>query len=193
MSEAFDPRKSTTAFDQASTVVLVLELSGKSWRVGASVPGLSRRPLRNLAAGDIGAVLEAIERWEGEANKAGCEVGRVVAGYEAGLDGFWIARALRAQGVEVYVMHPASVSVERRGRRAKTDRIDLDIHLADPSRLAARRTPALHNGADSERDGGGHPRTGATARGLGGGPAEGRESDAQPARPVRPSPIFGRA
>ena len=96
MSEAFDPRKSTTAFDQASTLVLVLELSGKSWRVGASVPGVSRRPMRNLAAGGVGAVLEAIERWKGEARKAGCEVGRVVAGYEAGLDGFWIARALMA-------------------------------------------------------------------------------------------------
>jgi transposase len=90
---------------------------------------VSRRPLRNVAARDIGAVLEAIERWKGEANKVGCEVGRVVVGYEAGLDGFWIARALTAHGVEVYVMHPASISVERRGRRAKTDRIDVDILL----------------------------------------------------------------
>ena len=129
MSEAFDPRKSTTAFDQASTLVFVLELSGKSWQVGASVPGVSRRPLRTLAARDIDAVLKTIERWKEEARKAGCEVRRVVAGYEAGLDGFWIARALRAHGVEVYVMHPASISVERRGRRAKTDRIDVDILL----------------------------------------------------------------
>ncbi len=129
MSEAFDPRKSTTAFDQASTLVLVLELSGESWRVGASAPGVSRRPMRNFAAGGVGAVLEAIERWKGEAGKAGCEDGRVAAGYEAGLDGFWIARALREHGIEIYVMHPASVAVERRGRRAKTDRIDVDILL----------------------------------------------------------------
>jgi transposase len=129
MSEAFDPRKSTAAFDQASPLVLVLELSGKSWRLGASVPGVSRRPLRTLKARDIGAVLKAIERWKEEASKAGVEVRRVVAGYEAGLDGFWIARALMAHGVEVHVMHPASISVERRGRRAKTDRIDVDILL----------------------------------------------------------------
>ena len=109
--------------------MLVLELSGKSWQMGASVPGVSRRPLRTLAARDIDAVLKTIERWKEEAHKAGCEVRRVVAGYEAGLDGFWIARALRAHGVEVYVMHPASISVERRGRRAKTDRIDVDILL----------------------------------------------------------------
>ena len=130
MSEASNPRKSTTAFDQASsTLVLVLELSGKSWRVAANAPGVSRRPLRTVATRDIGAVLKTIERWKDEAHKAGCEVGRVVVGYEAGLDGFWVARALMAHGVEVHVMHPASVSVERRGRRAKTDRVDLDILL----------------------------------------------------------------
>ena len=61
MSEAFDPRKSATAFDQASTLVAVLELSGKSWRAGASVPGVSRRPMRQLAARDIGGALKAID------------------------------------------------------------------------------------------------------------------------------------
>lgn len=127
MSEAFDPRKSATAFDQASTVVVVLELSGKSWRAGACVPGVSRRPLRQLEARDLGGALRAIEQWKDEANRAGHEVERIVVGYEAGLDGFWIARALRERGIEVYVMHPASIAVERRGRRAKTDRIDVDI------------------------------------------------------------------
>lgn len=129
MSEAFDPRKSTAAFEQASTVVAVLELSGKSWRMGASVPGVSRRPLRQLEPRDIAGALRAIEQWKGEARRAGHDVGRVAVGYEAGPDGFWIARALRDHGVEVYVIHPASVSVERRGRRAKTDRIDVDILL----------------------------------------------------------------
>ena len=129
MSEAFDPRKSATAFDQASTVVAVLELSGKAWRAGAGVPGASRRPSRQFEPGDIAGVLRAIDQWKSEASKAGHDVRRVVVGYEAGLDGFWIARALRGRGIEVYVMHPASISVERRGRRAKTDRIDVDILL----------------------------------------------------------------
>jgi transposase len=129
MNEAFDPRKSATAFDQASTLVVVLELSGKSWRAGASVPGVSRRPLRQFEARDLGGALKAIEQWKSEASRAGHEVRRVVVGYEAGLDGFWIARALRERGIEVSVMHPASISVERRGRRAKTDRIDVDILL----------------------------------------------------------------
>ena len=111
MSEAFDPRKSATAFDQASTLVIVLELSGKSWRAGASVPGVERRPLRQLKARDLDGVLKAIEQWKCEAMKAGHDVRRVTVGYEAGLDGFWIARALREHGIEVYVMHPASIAV----------------------------------------------------------------------------------
>ncbi|MBV8229286.1 MAG: transposase [Planctomycetaceae bacterium] len=85
--------------------------------------------MRQLAARDIGGTLKAIEQWKSEASKAGHEVRRVVVGYEAGLDGFWIARALRERGIEVYVIHPASISVERRGRRPKTDRIDVDILL----------------------------------------------------------------
>ena len=102
MSEAFDPRKSATAFDQASTLVVVLELSGKSWRAGAIAPGVSRRPSRQLEARDLDGVLKAIEQWKSEAMKAGHEVRRVVVGYEAGLDGFWIAHALSEHGIEVY-------------------------------------------------------------------------------------------
>jgi transposase len=129
MNEFFDPRKPATAFDHTTTLVAVLELSGKTWEVGASVPGVSRRPRRRLPAGNLGGVAQAIEQWTSEAGRAGSPVGRVVVGYEAGRDGFWIARALRELGIEVYVLHPASIAVERRGRRAKTDRLDLDLLL----------------------------------------------------------------
>lgn len=129
MPEMFDPRKATTAFDHASTLVVVLELSGRSWLVGANVPGMSRRPLRTVPVGDLAQVSQAIERWTAQAAEAGFAVSRIVVGYEAGRDGFWIARALQEQGLEVYVLHPASIPVERRGRRAKTDRIDVDMLL----------------------------------------------------------------
>jgi len=129
MSELFNPRTPATAYDHTITLVSVLELSGKSWEMGASVPGVPRRPLRKIDIGDIGAVIKTTEHWKSEADKAGYTVSRVVLGYEAGRDGFWIARALRAQGIEVYVMHPASIAVERRGRRVKTDRIDIDLLL----------------------------------------------------------------
>jgi len=129
MTEAFDARKPATAFDHPTTLVVVLELSGKSWQLAASVPGISRRPVRTVPVGDLAQVLKAIGLWRAEASKARQEVRRVVVGYEAGRDGFWIARALRQEGIEVYVLHPASIAVERRGRRAKTDRIDLDMLL----------------------------------------------------------------
>ena len=71
MSVSFDLRKSATAFDQASTVVTVLELSGKTWLLGAVVPGVSRRPKKSIAARDLGAVAKAIEGWKAEASRAG--------------------------------------------------------------------------------------------------------------------------
>lgn len=129
MNGVFDPHKPATAFDHATTLVTVLELSGKSWELGASVPGVSRRPLRKISVGDLAAILKAIEQWKTEAGKGSCRVSRVVLGYEAGRDGFWIARSLQEHGIEVYVLHAASIAVERRGRRAKTDRIDIDMLL----------------------------------------------------------------
>ena len=118
-----------TAFEQDSTLVLALELSGKGWDVGAVLPGVTRRPRRGLAARDMAGLLQQIERWKAEAGRAGRTVRRTVLTYEAGRDGFWIARYLVAHGIEVQIMHPASIPVERRGRRVKTDRIDLDMLL----------------------------------------------------------------
>ncbi len=124
------PKQSTaTAFDHDSTLVLALELSGKGWEVGAVLPGVARRPRRSLPARDMAALLQQIERWKAEVLRAGRTVCRTVLAYEAGRDGFWIARYLLACGIEVQIMHPASIPVERRGRRAKTDRIDLDMLL----------------------------------------------------------------
>ncbi len=129
MPKQFDPHHAATAFDHDSTLVVALELSGKSWEVGAVVPGLTRRPRRRLQARDLAELLRLIERWKSEALGMGRAVWRVTLTYEAGRDGFWIARYLLAQGLEVHVMHPASIPVDRRSRRAKTDRIDLDMLL----------------------------------------------------------------
>jgi transposase len=129
MPKQFDSRHAATAFDHDSTLAVALELSGKSWEVGAVVPGLERRPRRRLAVHDLAELLRSIERWKSEAVKASRLVQRVALTYEAGRDGFWIARYLLTQGIEVHIMHPASVPVDRRNRRAKTDRIDLDMLL----------------------------------------------------------------
>lgn len=129
MLEQFDSHNATTAFDHDSTLVAALELSGKSWEIGAVVPGQARRPRRRLDPRDMEGLLRTLERWKSEAGAVGRTIDRVVVTYEAGRDGFWIARSLQAQEIEVHVMHPASVPVPRRRRRAKTDRIDLDMLL----------------------------------------------------------------
>jgi transposase len=77
----------------------------------------------------MAGLLKQIERWQAEVERGGHQTRRIVLSYEAGRDGFWIARYLLAHGIEVQIMHPASIPVERRGRRAKTDRIDLDMLL----------------------------------------------------------------
>jgi len=128
MSEPFARATTEAAFDHYGTLVVALELSGKFWEAGAVVPGVTRRPRRRLQPRDIPGLLSQLDKWRAEALKAGRAMDRTVLTYEAGRDGFWIARCLLAHGIEVHIMHPASIPVER-GRRAKTDRIDLDMLL----------------------------------------------------------------
>ena len=126
MTQADDLSRSLTAFDQDSTLVAVIEMSLKSWLVAGIVPGVSRAPLKKLAADEAG-VLRLLHRWRDEAIAAGRQVTRMVVAFEAGRDGFWLARWLRARGIEAYVMHAASVAVSREHRRAKTDRLDTEM------------------------------------------------------------------
>ena len=129
MNTASALRKPATAFDHSSSVVVAMELSGISWLISAAVPGVDRRPKRTLEVGDIAGVVACVDGWRKEASQAGKCVKRVVVAYEAGRDGFWIARELRMHGFEVYVMQPSSIPVDRRHRRAKTDRIDVELLL----------------------------------------------------------------
>lgn len=72
-------------------------------------------------------MLKLLRRWRSEAIQAGREVRRIVVAYEAGRDGFWLARWLQARAVEAYVIHPSSVAVSREHRRAKTYRLDTEL------------------------------------------------------------------
>jgi transposase len=123
-----DLSRSLVAFDQNSTLVAVVEMSLKTWLVGGVVPGLERQPLKKQGA-DAEALLKLLHRWRDEAVKAGRKITRIVVGYEAGRDGFWLARWLRARGIEAYVIHPNSIPVSREHRRAKTDRLDVGLLL----------------------------------------------------------------
>src|SRR6202023_3211730 len=93
-----DLSRSLVAFDQSSTLVSVVELSLKTWLVAGLVPGLTRQPLKKLGAKED-TLLALLHRWRAEAIKAGGKVDRIVVAFEAGRDGFWLARWLQARGI----------------------------------------------------------------------------------------------
>ncbi len=121
-----DLSRSLVTLEQDSTLIAVVELSQSSWLVAGIVPGLARHPLKKLEP-DQEALLRLLQRWREEASKAGRTVMRIAVAFEAGRDGFWLARWLRARGVEAHVIHPTSVAVSREHRRAKTDRLDTEL------------------------------------------------------------------
>ena len=126
MPQPNDLSRSLAALDQDSTLIAVIEISQSSWLVAGIVPRIKRQPLKKLAA-DETALLQLLYRWRDEATKAGCPINRIAVAYEAGRDGFWLARWLQRQGIEAHVIHPTSVAVSREHRRAKTDRLDTEL------------------------------------------------------------------
>jgi hypothetical protein len=115
-----DLSRSLVTLQQDSTLIAVVELSQSSWLVAGIVPGLARHPLKKLEP-DQEALLRLLRRWRDEAAKAGKTIARIAVAFEAGRDGFWLARWLRARGIEAHVIHPTSVAVSREHRRAKTE------------------------------------------------------------------------
>jgi transposase len=126
MSKPYDLSKPLVALDHDSTLVCVIVMSGSSWLVAATVPGVDRRSLQKLPV-DPARLLAQVERWRQEAARAGRTITRTVVAYESGRDGFWLARLLQGHGIEVYVIHASSVAVSREQRRAKTDRLDTEM------------------------------------------------------------------
>src|SRR3954451_6466162 len=126
MPQLNDLSRSPIALNQDGTLIAVVEMSRSSWLVAGIVPGIARQPLKKLAP-DEAALLRLLERRRGEAPQAGRLITRIAVAFEAGRDGFWLARWLRARGIEAYVIHPTSVAVSREHRRAKTDRLDTGL------------------------------------------------------------------
>ena len=123
MPQPNDLSRSLVPLQQDSTLVAVIELSQSSWLVAGTVPGLERQPLKKLDP-DEQALLRLLQRWQDEAAKAGRPIARIAVAFEAGRDGFWLARWLRSRGIEVHVIHATSVAISREHKRAKTDRLD---------------------------------------------------------------------
>jgi transposase len=98
-------------------------MSLASWLVAGMIPGVKREPRKKVGPNPE-VLLQLLYRWKDEATKAGKEITRIAVAYETGRDGFWLARWLRARGIDAHVIHATSVAVSREHRRAKTDRID---------------------------------------------------------------------
>ena len=126
MPQPNDMSRSLATFDHDRTLIAVIEMSQSSWLVVGIVPGIERHPLKKLAV-DEEALLRLVQRWQDEAAQAGRKIERIAVAFEAGRDGFWLARWLRARNIEAYVIHPTSVAVSREHRRAKTDRLDTEL------------------------------------------------------------------
>jgi transposase len=105
----------------ARTLYLALELSQKTWKLAFSV---GDRKVRTMAVpgGAVAAVLKKVE--ETKERRGLPPQTRVLSCYEAGRDGFWIHRELVDAGIQNVVVDPSSIEVDRRKRRAKTDRLD---------------------------------------------------------------------
>lgn len=115
------------ARDEVATLFVAFELSKKTWLIGLYAPELGKTISRHkVEGGDVDAALKLVTAAKQRLEKLGRPV-RVVSVYEAGYDGFWLHRRLTAMGIENRVIDAASIPVDRRARRAKTDRIDLDL------------------------------------------------------------------
>jgi hypothetical protein len=98
MSQSFDANRSLTALDQNSTMIAVIEMSQSSWLAAALIPGVKRQPLKKLDV-DQDVLLKLLHRWRDESGRAGHPIKRIVVAYEAGRDGFWLARWLQRHEV----------------------------------------------------------------------------------------------
>jgi transposase len=126
MPQANDLSRSLVALDQNSTIIAVVELSQSNWLVAGMLPGIDRQPRKKLEPRPE-RLLGLLHRWQDEAVRAGRTITRIALAFEAGRDGFWLARWLAARGVEAHVIHASSVAVSREHRRAKTDRLDTEL------------------------------------------------------------------
>ena len=119
----------TAGDDAVVRILIAIELSKKSWIVGANTPLKAKTSRFQLAAGDWKALLGLIERLRRQVAR---ELGRpvheieAISCYEAGYDGFWLHHLLEAHGVHNHVLDPASLLVNRRAKSAKTDGIDVE-------------------------------------------------------------------
>jgi transposase len=146
-----DRTDAPTANDYA-TVYVAFELSKAKWKLGVILPGLQKISRYTIDGGDLVALTARLAAARAKAERCGKPV-RILSCYEAGYDGHWLHRWLTGQGVINHEIDPSSIEVNRRARRAKTDRIDLDqlmraflAHLrGEPRACSVLRVPNVED------------------------------------------------
>jgi transposase len=119
-------RDASAALVENATIYVAIELSKSKWQLGIIVPGSAKMSRHVVAGGDTAAMAALLTKMRHKAAASGFDSAPIVSCYEAGYDGFWLHRWLGQQGVENQVFDPASIEVNRRKRRIKTDRIDVE-------------------------------------------------------------------
>lgn len=122
-TETITAAKITTT--ESSAIFVSLELSRSTWLITALAAPLGAKMSRHqVRGGDMPELLKRFSDMQHAVRHRTGQIVPVIVIQEAGLDGFWIHRALVSAGIESHVVDPASIAVSRRHRRAKTDRID---------------------------------------------------------------------
>src|SRR6201981_379330 len=156
--------------DDAVRCLLAIELSKKSWIVAVNTPLSDKISRYTLEACDWKGLLDLCERIRTRVAKEMKKPVEIISCYEAGYDGFWLHRVLEAHGIHNHVLDPASLQVNRRARRPKTDRIDADrmvralirhlrgepeacsvVRVPSPEQEDARRLPWLGSWAGQSK------------------------------------------
>jgi transposase len=109
---------------ERATMFVALELSKSSWLVALHSPVADKVSMHRFVGGDVAGLLALIARKQTQAEARLGRTIRVLSCYEAGYDGFWLHRLLCARGIDNRILDAASILVDRRSRRAKTDRLD---------------------------------------------------------------------
>jgi transposase len=119
----------TRAAREGAIVFAAMESSKSSWLLAAQASPSGKASSHKLDGCDIDGLIALLRRLQARERRADGDEVRVVLGYEAGYDGFWLQRRLAAEGITCWVMDPGSLQVDRRARRAKTDRLDAAMLL----------------------------------------------------------------
>jgi transposase len=119
------PEAPTAIRTDLGAIFVSLELSRSTWLITSLSPAASGKMSKHsIRSGDIAGLFARFARLREKARERAGRNLPIITIQEAGLDGFWIHRVLRKEGIESHVVDPASIAVSRRSRRAKTDKID---------------------------------------------------------------------